>query len=143
MNMAIVKMDLPKCDVCGEVWLPDKQIRDKSTNKVITNPARDNPRLCKRCGKCKTPTWNKNSSANRSQRKLHHRRTSANSGSVEPRNPGPVPNGAGLEKLYGILADEFAALGGGEAFMKAERDWGPDVWERYEQEEKARKVTRK
>ena len=54
-----------------------------------------------------------------------------------------IPNGAGLEKLYGILADEFAALGGGEAFLKAERDWGPDVWERYEQEEKARKASRK
>jgi len=55
----------------------------------------------------------------------------------------PVPNGAGLEKLYGILADEFAALGGGEAFLKAERNWGPDAWERYEQEEKAQKRNRK
>ena len=55
----------------------------------------------------------------------------------------PIPNGAGLEKLYGILADEFAAIGGGEAFLKAEREWGPDVWERYEQEEKARKESRK
>jgi hypothetical protein len=55
----------------------------------------------------------------------------------------PIPNGAGLEKLYGILADEFAALGGGEAFLKAERNWGPDVWERYEQEEKLRKDSRK
>jgi hypothetical protein len=54
-----------------------------------------------------------------------------------------IPNGAGLEKLYGILADEFAALGGGEAFLKAERNWGPDAWERYEQEEKARKANRK
>jgi len=54
-----------------------------------------------------------------------------------------IPNGAGLEKLYGILADEFAALGGGEAFLKAERDWGPDVWERYEQEEKRRKEQEK
>jgi hypothetical protein len=55
----------------------------------------------------------------------------------------PIPNGAGLEKLYGILAEEFAALGGGEAFLKAERDWGPDAWERYEQEERARKANRK
>jgi hypothetical protein len=55
----------------------------------------------------------------------------------------PIPNGAGLEKLYGILADEFAALGGGEAFLKGERNWGPDVWERYEQEEKLRKGNRK
>jgi hypothetical protein len=55
----------------------------------------------------------------------------------------PVPNGAGLEKLYGILKDTYAELGGGEAYLKAERNWGPDVWERYEQEEKARKVNRK
>jgi hypothetical protein len=50
-----------------------------------------------------------------------------------------IPNGAGLEKLYGILADEFKELGGGEAFLKAERNWGPDAWEKYEQEERARK----
>ncbi len=50
-----------------------------------------------------------------------------------------IPNGAGLEKLYGILADEFKELGGGEAFLKAERNWGPDPWEKYEQQEKARK----
>ncbi len=55
----------------------------------------------------------------------------------------PAPNGAGLEKLYGILADTFAELGGGEAYLKAERNWGPDVWERYEKEEKGRKETRK
>jgi len=55
----------------------------------------------------------------------------------------PVPNGAGLEKLYGIFAKEFAALGGGEAFLKSLRESGPDVWERYELEEKARKEHRK
>ncbi|MGD0345653.1 MAG: hypothetical protein ABSA85_02795 [Terracidiphilus sp.] len=55
----------------------------------------------------------------------------------------PIQNGAGLEKLYGILADEFAALGGGEAFLKAERNWGPDAWERYEKQEAERKAKRK
>ncbi len=50
----------------------------------------------------------------------------------------PVANGAGLEELYGILADVYAKLGDGEAYLKAERDWGPDVWERYEQEQNAR-----
>ncbi|MGA9060724.1 MAG: hypothetical protein WB341_03560 [Terracidiphilus sp.] len=54
----------------------------------------------------------------------------------------PVPNGAGLEKLYGVLKDAYAAFGGGEAYLKAERNWGPDVWERYEQEERARKGNR-
>ena len=54
-----------------------------------------------------------------------------------------IPNGAGLEKLYGILADEFAALGGGEAFLRAERNWGPDAWEQYEKQESERKAKRK
>jgi hypothetical protein len=53
------------------------------------------------------------------------------------------PNGAGLEKLIGILAREYAELGGGEAYLRAERNWGPDVWERYEQERKSGKVNRK
>jgi hypothetical protein len=50
-----------------------------------------------------------------------------------------IPNGAGLEKLYGILEEEFKALGGGEAYLRAERNWGPDPWERYEQGQKRRK----
>jgi hypothetical protein len=53
-----------------------------------------------------------------------------------------IPNGAGLEKLYGVLKDAYAEFGGGEAYLKAERNWGPDVWERYEQEERARKENR-
>jgi hypothetical protein len=50
-----------------------------------------------------------------------------------------VQDGAGLEKLYGILSDTYAELGGGEAYLKAERDWGPDAWEKYEGEEKTRR----
>jgi hypothetical protein len=45
-----------------------------------------------------------------------------------------VPNGAGLMSLYGICRDTFRQLGGGEAYLKAERDWGPDAWEKYEAE---------
>src|SRR5450755_2467589 len=42
-----------------------------------------------------------------------------------------VPNGAGLMELYGILADAYKSLGGGEAYLKAERAaWGPDPWEK-------------
>jgi len=44
-----------------------------------------------------------------------------------------VPNGAGLMELYGILADAYKSLGGGEAYLKAERAaWGPDPWEKLE-----------
>jgi hypothetical protein len=50
----------------------------------------------------------------------------------------PVQDGSGLEKLYGIFKDVYAAFGGGEAYLKAEREWGPDVWERYELEKQAR-----
>jgi hypothetical protein len=45
------------------------------------------------------------------------------------------PSGSGLEKLYGILKDTYTELGGGEAYLKAERNWGPDAWELYEREQ--------
>lgn len=49
-----------------------------------------------------------------------------------------VQDGAGLESLYGILEEEFKALGGGEAYLRAERDsWGPDPWEKLEMERRA------
>lgn len=51
--MGIKTVKLPVCDVCGEMWLPDKRLPDGSHN-----PAREHPELCKRCGKCKTPRWN-------------------------------------------------------------------------------------
>jgi hypothetical protein len=49
-------------------------------------------------------------------------------------DPKVVPNGAGLMDLYGILADAYKQLGGGEEYLRREREWGPDVWERYEVE---------
>lgn len=51
----------------------------------------------------------------------------------------PAAKGDALRALYGIFADEFKALGGGEAFLKKEREWGPDVWEKYEAEELKRR----
>ncbi len=36
--------------------------------------------------------------------------------------------------LYGLCAETFKALGGGEEYLRRERQWGPDVWERYEAE---------
>jgi hypothetical protein len=45
-----------------------------------------------------------------------------------------APNGAGLMSLYGICKETFRQLGGGEAYLKAERNWGPDAWEKYEAE---------
>ena len=44
------------------------------------------------------------------------------------------PDGSGLMALYGLCAETFKALGGGEAFLRREREWGPDAWERYEAE---------
>ena len=46
-----------------------------------------------------------------------------------------VPSGEGLMELYGILADAYEALGGGEAYLKAEREWEPDPWEKLALEE--------
>jgi hypothetical protein len=45
-----------------------------------------------------------------------------------------APNGHRLMDLYGIGAETFKQLGGGEEYLRRERDWGPDVWERYEAE---------
>lgn len=45
-----------------------------------------------------------------------------------------APNGEGLMALYGLCAETFKALGGGEEYLRRERQWGPDVWERYEAE---------
>jgi hypothetical protein len=55
----------------------------------------------------------------------------------------PSPYGAGLDQLYGILKDAYAELGGGEAYLRAERDWGPDAWEKYERQQGAHKENRK
>jgi hypothetical protein len=44
------------------------------------------------------------------------------------------PDGSELMALYGLCAETFKALGGGEAFLRREREWGPDAWERYESE---------
>jgi len=60
----------------------------------------------------------------------------------EPRQGLPsaksAKKGGGLLALYGLCAETFKSLGGGEQFMKRERDWGPDAWERYEAEERER-----
>jgi len=45
----------------------------------------------------------------------------------------------GLRELYGLCAGTFKALGGGEEFLKAERQWGLDAWERYQAEELKRR----
>jgi hypothetical protein len=57
-------------------------------------------------------------------------------GESETAAPSPtvVPNGAGLMDLYGLFAETFKALGGGEEYLRREREWGPDVWEKYEAE---------
>lgn len=44
----------------------------------------------------------------------------------------PMKNG--LRELYGICTETFNSLGGGEVFLRREREWGPDAWERYEAE---------
>jgi hypothetical protein len=45
----IVTIRLPLCDRCGELWLPQK------------GETRTNPELVNRCGKCKSPNWNRSS----------------------------------------------------------------------------------
>jgi hypothetical protein len=49
------------------------------------------------------------------------------------------PRGAGLKSLYGLCAGTFKALGGGEEFLRRERESGLDAWERYQAEELKRR----
>jgi hypothetical protein len=51
-----------------------------------------------------------------------------------------IKSGQKLMALYGICAETFRELGGGEEYLRRERDWGPDAWERYEAEEKLRQA---
>jgi len=41
----------------------------------------------------------------------------------------PSHSGQGIMGLYGVCSEVFRKLGGGEAYLMAERDWGPDTWE--------------
>ena len=59
-----------------------------------------------------------------------------------PASERPVPDGYGLKKLIGCCADVFRKLGGGEAFLRAEREWGPDPWERLAGERQKEKEPR-
>ncbi len=59
---------------------------------------------------------------------LNHR-TPAIDGGESPARPG-------LDSLFGLCADVFRKLGGGEAYLKAERDWAPDPWEKLATDEK-------
>ncbi|MGA2537924.1 MAG: hypothetical protein ABSF53_18060 [Terracidiphilus sp.] len=54
-----------------------------------------------------------------------------------------APKRVGLRDLYGLCAETFKALGGGEEFLRREREWGPDAWERYHAEELERKKVEK
>jgi hypothetical protein len=47
-----------------------------------------------------------------------------------------IPSGQGLSELTGMGAGVFRRLGGGEAYLKAERTWGPDPWEKLIAEDK-------
>lgn len=139
--MAIVKMSLPKCDVCGEIWLPDKASEFKGTSarqdaRAFDKALRSEGRSL-RCGKCKSPRWDSEFRSGRKEEEgkqvstVSHRKLP--SSAVHK-----IQNGVGLEDLYGIFEDEFKALGGGEAFLKAERAaWGPDPWDKVALAEKS------
>ena len=51
--MAVKKIPVPFCDVCGEPWLPKHRLDDGTLNPIFEHPDR-----AKRCGKCKSTCWN-------------------------------------------------------------------------------------
>lgn len=134
--MAIIDLKLPKCDVCGEVWLPQKGLgRDEPRRYDAAQRTKGVIGL--RCGKCKSPRWDREFTGDR-RRKNPGGTTSTLSENTSPPAAKPIPNGSGLEALYGLLEEEFKALGGGEAFLKAERAaWGPDPWDKIAMAEKS------
>lgn len=142
--MAVVKLNLPKCDRCGEVWLPQKGPA-RSDPREYDAELRAKGRTGLRCGKCKSPAWDQNLTGDREKKPRSTEAPNAIDDSGEAQSgPGDKTRcGAGLEKLYGILKDTYSDLGGGEAYLKAERNWGLDAWERYEKEEKGRRENRK
>lgn len=150
--MALTTLTLPKCDVCGEVTLPSpkavfKGIRAREDIRAYDEARRAGGKPRYRCGKCKSPNWDREYTGDR-RRKDPHGASAAQQTRKESSPPSKsksVPNGGGLKDLYGILADTYKELGGGEANLREERNWGPDVWERHEKQlqEEARKEDRK
>lgn len=51
--VAINKIPVPFCDVCGDPFLPKFKLPDGTHNPIF-----DKPEQSKRCGKCKTTRWN-------------------------------------------------------------------------------------
>ena len=51
--MAVKRIPVPFCDVCGKPWLPKHRLADGTVNPVFENPEKS-----KRCGKCKSTRWN-------------------------------------------------------------------------------------
>jgi hypothetical protein len=52
----------------------------------------------------------------------------------EHSQPATAGRGNDLKELFGLCRETFAALGGGEEFLRREREWGPDAWELYDAE---------
>lgn len=91
--MAIEVIVLPKCDVCGELWLPQPGLaRDDPRKYDAERRAKGEPPL--RCGKCKSPQWDRNYTGDR--RRKHP----------------PAPNGAGGTGNRGLLHCPQSPLGG-------------------------------
>ena len=51
--MAVKRIPVPFCDVCGKPWLPKHRLADGTVNPVFEKPEKS-----KRCGKCKSTRWN-------------------------------------------------------------------------------------
>lgn len=111
--MGLKNRALPICDVCGEEWLPAKGFSREDPRKYDAQQrAQKQPPL--RCGKCKSPQWDRNFAGDR-RRKEH--RAKSEVGFEEPASDGLTPaalvrtEAAALEalaaRLDGPMAPEF------------------------------------
>lgn len=78
--MAIKKIPVPFCDVCGLPFLPRPKLSDGTPNPVFADP-----RKAKNCGKCKSVMWN--------------------SGGVDKRRKKPVESPVEVELVVVPIAD--------------------------------------
>jgi len=74
--MALRNINLPQCDLCGELWLPS----ERNVYRGIS--AREDPRgydaerrkdrlVGLRCGKCKSPLWDRKFTGDRRRKDPH------------------------------------------------------------------------
>lgn len=105
--MAVITLNLPQCDVCGEVTLPSvtnvyKGISARKDIRAFDAARRRDGVVPFRCGKCKSPNWDREFTGDR-RRKDPHAKT-------ETQKPSPAP--AAKRCAHGLIKCPQCITGG-------------------------------